>query len=157
MAQKKLNKNTIFTRRSKSWRVRGEGDSRQVRSWDGQWWSPREFLKAIKHAVQAESRVYEQRAIVVYKDSCGTMACLGGFGLALTAGPNAVLDTDEGRLGTQMNFLVPDNAASDWLFASNWIYYRPELGKAYQKAKTPRQRAEVACHAIDIFMKENGL
>lgn len=157
MAQKKLNKNTIFTRRSKSWRVRGEGDSRQVRSWDGQWWSPREFLEAIKRAVQAESLVYEQRAIIVCKNSCGTMACLGGFGLALTAGPNAVPDTDEGRLGAQMNFLVPYNNGSNWLFASNWAHYMPKLGKAYQKAKTPRQRAEVACRAIDIFMKENGL
>lgn len=79
---------------------------------------------------------------------CGTTACIGGWALSLSFGARVFNFTRARRV------LGISTEEAEKLFSYTWDNSWPTKFKvAYNKAKTPRQRARIAFNRIEHFIK----
>lgn len=83
--------------------------------------------------------------------ACGTVGCIAGWAAFFTAkNPQRLTNDSAERRGKKALGLSKDQAKT-LFFTEEW----PDGGEAYDAAKTPRRKAELAAERIEEFIQEN--
>ena len=117
----------------------------------------RKHVEVIKSALRKHAKSYSQNTFGRYNPECGTVMCIAGFCRVEEVGlkqfrkeirldATCDFDLDEACLGSAMKFLGLKAEGVIFEGVSKWP---DDLYEAYKTATSYKERAEVACQALD--------
>jgi hypothetical protein len=119
----------------------------------------RKHVEVIKSALRKHAKSYNQNTFGSDRPECGTVMCIAGFCRVEEVGlkqfrkeirldPTCDFDLDDACLGSAMKFLGLKGLKVITIFASAEVWPN-DLANAYKNATSHKERAEVACQALD--------
>lgn len=108
-----------------------------------------ELLRRVQRHIRREPESFDM-LFWIFERGCGTVACIGGWAVLLSGGTHSSgieRDARDARRALGLNLGAGDRL----LFLTDW----PDpFQREYRGARTPSERAEVACRYIDHFVAQ---